>query len=79
MEVKPKIPKTQRKWQDKYDAEKMRTIGLKVPIAERTIIEQTAEKSGLKLATFCRACIRYCIDNNIDLSANQEIDLDKAP
>ncbi len=74
MEEKPKTPKNQRKWQEKYDAEKMRTIGLKVPIIERETIERAAKKSGLKLATFCRACIKYCIDNNIDLQASESQD-----
>ncbi len=63
-----KTPQSQLKWQKKYDSEKMSTIGLKIPIAERQQIESAAAEKGLKLATFCRKCIKYCINNNIEIS-----------
>ncbi|MDE7295170.1 MAG: hypothetical protein K2N72_12175 [Oscillospiraceae bacterium] len=63
-----KTPQSQLKWQKKYDLEKMTTIGLKIPITERRQIENAAAENGLKLATFCRKCIKYCINNNIDIS-----------
>ena len=63
-----KTPQSQLKWQKKYDLEKMTTIGLKIPITERRQIENAAAEKGLKLATFCRKCIKYCINNNIDIS-----------
>lgn len=62
-----KTPKSQLEWQKNYDSKNMSTIAMKMPILERENIEQAASKSNLKLATFCRACIKYCIDNNIDL------------
>ena len=68
------ISEAQKKAAQKYDAEKMKTIGLKVPIVERLRIEEAAEKANLKLATFCRACIKYCIDNNINLAALDKSD-----
>lgn len=46
----------------------MSTIGLKMPVAERQQIEKAAAENGLKLAAFCRKCIKYCINNNIDIS-----------
>ncbi len=54
-----KTPQSQLKWQKNYDSEKMATIGLKVPIEERQHIEDAATKNGLKIATFCRKCIKY--------------------
>lgn len=63
-----KTPQSQLNWQKKYDLQKMATIGLKVPISERQQIEEASEKNGLKLATFCRKCIKYCIDNNININ-----------
>ena len=63
-----KTPQSQLKWQKNYDSEKMATIGLKVPIEERKQIENAATENGLKIATFCRKCIKYCIDNNINIS-----------
>ncbi len=63
-----KTPKSQLEWQKKYDSQKMATIGIKLPIEERKTIEMAADKSNLKLATFCRKCIKYCIENNIDLN-----------
>ena len=64
-----KTPKSQLEWQRKYDSKKMATIGIKLPIEERKLIESAAEKSNLKLATFCRKCVAYCIKNNIDLKS----------
>lgn len=63
-----KTPPSQLKWQKNYDKQKMSTIGLKIPIQERQQIERSAAENSLKIATFCRKCIKYCIDNNIDIS-----------
>lgn len=56
-------------WQKDYDKEKMKLTGVKHSVKEREVWETIAEKNGLKLATFVRACVNHCIDNNIDLSA----------
>lgn len=66
--LEKKTPQSQLNWQKKYDMQKMTTIGLKIPIAERQEIEKKATEKGLKVATFCRKCIKYCINNNIDIS-----------
>lgn len=52
----------------KYDAEHMRVIGIKVPIAEKELYQLQANKYELPLATYIRRCIKYCIDNNINLN-----------
>ena len=54
-------------WQKSYDADKMKVTGIKHSINEREIWEKAAEKSGLKLSAFVRRCVKYCIENNIDL------------
>lgn len=63
------ISEAQKKAAQKYDSKNMSTIAMKMPIAERESIETAANKAGLKLATYCRACIKYCIENNIDLKS----------
>ncbi|MCM1059633.1 MAG: hypothetical protein NC452_05010 [Eubacterium sp.] len=64
-EIKNRTPKSQLKWQKEYDKLKMSTIAMKMPNKERQEIENAAKNTGLKLSTFCRKCIQYCIDNNI--------------
>ncbi len=54
-------------WQKEYDSEKMKVTGIKHGISEREKWEREAEKSGLKLSAFVRKCVKYCIENNIDL------------
>lgn len=67
-EAKNKTPQSQLKWQKDYDNLKMTNIGMKIPIEERQKIENAAQSANLKLSTFCRKCIQYCIDNNIKLN-----------
>lgn len=61
------LSQSQLRWQKDYDNLKMSNIGLKIPIEERQKIENAAQNANLKLSTFCRKCIQYCIDNNIKL------------
>lgn len=56
-------------WQKEYDKNNMKLTSIKHSTAERKQWEEIAKKNGLKLATFTRACVNYCIENNIDLSA----------
>lgn len=66
-EQKNKTPKSQLQWQKEYDNLKMSNIGMKIPVEERQKIESAAASANLKLSTFCRKCIQYCIDHNIKL------------
>ena len=54
-------------WQKEYDSEKMKVTGIKHSISEREKWETEAEKRELKLSAFVRKCVKYCIENNIDL------------
>lgn len=64
-DTKSKTPQSQLKWQKDYDSLKMSNIGMKISIEERQKIENAAQSANLKLSTFCRKCIQYCIDHNI--------------
>ena len=55
-------------WQKEYDSDKMKVTGIKHSIDERQEWEKAAKDNGLKLSTFVRHCVKYCIENNIDLS-----------
>lgn len=66
-----KTPNSQLKWQKEYDKENMSTIAMKIPKSERETIESAAKKANLKLSTYCRACIKHCIDNDINVSPIQ--------
>ncbi len=74
MEKKNKTPQKQLDWQKEYDLQKMATIAMKMSKNERHEIESVAKEKNMKLSSFCRACIKYCIEHNIDLSANQSFD-----
>lgn len=66
-----KTPPSQLRWQKEYDKNNMKLTGIKHSIEERLKWEMAAEKNGMKLASFVRSCVKYCIDNDIDLN-NQE-------
>ena len=56
-----------KKYNAKYDAEHMRLIGIKVPVAEKELYQQWANNFNIPLARYIRLCCRYCIDNNINV------------
>lgn len=68
MNDETKTPESQLKWQKEYDKNRMRTTGVKHSIEERAKWDKAADDNSMKIATFVRACVTYCIDNNIDLS-----------
>lgn len=55
-------------WQKEYDKNNMKLTGVKHSVEERAKWDKAADDNGMKIATFVRACVSYCIDNNIDLS-----------
>lgn len=68
MDNEKKTPESQLKWQKDYDKNNMKMTGIKHSIEERAKWDKVADDNGMKIATFVRACVTYCIDNNIDLS-----------
>ncbi|MBQ8411576.1 MAG: hypothetical protein IJX15_07620 [Ruminiclostridium sp.] len=54
-------------WQKEYDSNKMKVTGIKHSVEERERWEKAAEKNNMKLSPFVRLCVKYCIENNIDL------------
>lgn len=62
----------QRRAKAKYDAKNYKTIGIKCPINEYKKINDMAQKYNLTVSMYSRLCIKYCIDNNIDININRD-------
>ena len=60
--------KSRQKANAKYDKLHMKTISIKAKIEEIEKIQLYAEKNHMNTSLFCRRCIRYCIDNNINVN-----------
>lgn len=52
----------------KYSDLHIKNITLTVKNEENDLIVQNAQKFDMKRATFIRKCIKYCIENKVDLS-----------
>ena len=52
----------------KYDKMHIKRINLSMKKEEAEKIENTALTYNCNLSLFCRKCIRYCIDNNINVN-----------
>ena len=59
--------KSQQKANAKYDKMHMKTIAIKAKKEEIDQIIQNAQKYNMSTSLFCRKCIHYIIDNNIDI------------
>ena len=66
-DLKKKTSEAQKRASAKYDKENMSFIGLKVPIAERELMNEKAKELNLPLARYIRSCVLYCIDNDIKM------------
>ena len=60
--------KSRQKANAKYDKLHMKTISIKAKIEEIEKIKENADKHGVNTSLYCRRCIRYCIDNNINVN-----------
>lgn len=63
-----KTSEAKRRNNAKYDKAHMAFIGIKVPKAERELFELTAQAANKPLARYIRDCVKYCIDNGIDIT-----------
>lgn len=61
--------KSQQKANAKYDKTHMKTIAIKSKIEEIDTIIQNAQNNNMSTSLFCRKCIKYCIENKVDLSS----------
>ena len=52
----------------RYDDLHIKRVNLSMRKEEAEIIQQNAQKHEMSASLFCRKCIRYCIDNEIDIS-----------
>ena len=71
MEKEYRVSKAQRKSNKKYDDAHMGRIGINIKKDERALYEEYAAKNELNLSRYVRNCIKYCIDNNIDVSIEE--------
>ena len=47
---------------------KNKNVNIRLTPQEREIIEIKASLAEVKLSTYIRRCVKYCLDNDIDLS-----------
>ena len=52
----------------KYDKMHIKRINLSMKKEEAEKIKQYADHKNMSISLFCRKCIAYCINNNIDIS-----------
>ena len=62
------ISEARKKANQKYDSAHYKSINLKIKNEKKQIIDEVASKQNMQTATFCRMCIDYVIDNNINLN-----------
>ena len=60
--------KSQQKANAKYDKLHMKTISIKAKTEEIEKIKEKADKHGVNTSLYCRLCIAYCINNDIDIN-----------
>lgn len=58
---------------------KQSQLNVTVTPAEKKLIDDAVEVFGLSRARLIVAAVKYCLDNNIDLSTSQRTPLDKFP
>lgn len=63
-----KYTPAQRKAKQKYDKVHYKTLSVKLQTGEFEQIQEYILSQGYTVSMFAKLCIRYCIDNNIDLS-----------
>ncbi len=63
----------------KYNAKTYKTFTVNARIADYEQITTVSNSCGMSKAGFLIAAAKYCIDNNIDLTTNQNTDIDKKP
>ena len=52
----------------KYDKMHIKQLAMSMKKEEAEKIKQYADSKNMSISLFCRKCIRYCINNNIDIS-----------
>ncbi len=69
----------QKRADAKYHAKTYKTFTVNAKIADYEQITTVSSAVGMSKAGFLIAAAKYCINNNIDLSTNQETDFDATP
>ena len=52
----------------KYDKMHIKQLAMSMKKEEAEKIKQYADSKNMSISLFCRKCIAYCINNNIDIS-----------
>lgn len=52
----------------KYDKMHIKQLAMPIKKEEAEKIKQCADENNMSISLFCRKCIRYCINNEIDIS-----------
>ena len=71
MEKEYKTSEAKRRSNRKYINSHIGRVGIDIKKTERALYEEYAAKNELSLSRYIRNCIKYCIDNNIDVSTEE--------
>ena len=71
MEKEYKTSEAKRRSNKKYNDTHIKKIGIGIKKTERALYEEYAAKNELNLSRYVRNCIKYCIDNNINVSIEE--------
>lgn len=52
----------------KYDKMHIKQLAMSMKKEEAEKIKQYADSKNMSVSLFCRKCIRYCIDNDININ-----------
>ena len=52
----------------KYDKMHIKQLAMSMKKEEAEKIKQYADENNMSTSLFCRKCIRYCIDNDININ-----------
>lgn len=64
------LSEARKKANQKYDAAHYKSINLKIKNEKKQIIDTVANSQNIPVTTFCKLCIDYCINNNIQLNTD---------
>ena len=52
----------------KYDKMHIKQLAMSMKKEEAEKIKQCADENNMSISLFCRKCIKYCIDNDININ-----------
>lgn len=66
------ISEAKQRANKKYNDSHYKPISIKIKNDLKDTIDRVSAEKNLSIASYCRLCIEYCINNNIDISNNSD-------